>query len=147
MNRRPPGSTRTYSLFPDTPLVRSEGDVGRDAGGIGRPPTHRISVQRLTGEGRDVRVVGLQPVELERYLLSGLEQQLGSAGIGLAIAQRLVEEDIADISIVAQGDGRNAREPGVRPVQRARGLSRALEGVVGTCRHGKRTSAGEGKRV
>src|SRR3546814_5290354 len=62
MRRRPPTSTRTYTLFPDTTLFLSQGAADaarRTGGGSTWPPQHSLS--RPFANCKDVRC----PVSLE----------------------------------------------------------------------------------
>src|SRR3546814_339653 len=53
MRRRPPRSTRTYTLFPYTTLFRSSGDRGAQEAGRGRGDDGRNGADPIVRKGRD----------------------------------------------------------------------------------------------
>src|SRR3546814_17426349 len=105
MIRRPPRSTRTDTLFPDTTLFRSVRDEPRPVGALVQP------LRKIA----DFRLPGLVGVEIARREQDAAEQQGGvdgrEFGAAVAVAGFHIEEMVEE-ALVAAGAA------GLRPLRR-----------------------------
>src|SRR3546814_13961270 len=103
MIRRPPRSTRTYTLFPYTTLFRSVADAG-DLGQHARP---------VADQGRALDRVA-QPAILDLVRLGAAKDELARDDVDLAAAKAFGEDAAFDArqqfgGIVASGDRKSTR--------------------------------------
>src|SRR3546814_12091322 len=112
MIRRPPSSTRTYTLFPYTTLFRSVGVDGVACAGKGRPPGRIDNAQLAADLGQPQ--VGVVLAQLQAVFSARGEHAIRLQG---AMADQVIDQH-ADICLVA------AWCPRRQPARLARGVDR-----------------------
>src|SRR3546814_19111298 len=126
MIRLPPKSTRTYTLVPNTPLLRYHDD----AHAVG------CATYREAGPDRDHPVAGRVDHERPPGIPCCVEERFAARQVDAALAARKGDDDAA---VAAEG--------GLGAVGQRRGLQRADRGAVGDLMYRERKSVVEGKSV
>src|SRR3546814_2376227 len=141
MIRRPPRSTRTDTLFPYTPLFRSErGDEQEQAHGHRRPvPAHPL--ERAPRPRRQVALVAQRPLREERVDV-GQQRERPQGGEGAPHdphqrhrrrALRLEEEAVPQRKRAALVSGRGGRGRGHAPASEATSRVKYVYSSQGGC--------------